>query len=170
MKNCCECRLDLPLTMYHTNKTHKDGHSAMCKPCTKVYKKAYYERNKAAVKDKSKELYSGQGRLRYLVNKSRDRAKLQGLEHTITVDDLVLPDACPYLGITLTTEWGKGQLKTNASIDRIDSTKGYIPGNVQIISRLANTMKSDATEEQLMRFAQAIQALHGTPSHKHPEE
>ena len=42
------------------------------------------------------------------------------------------------------------------SLDRIDSTKGYVPGNVWVISNKANRMKSNAAAEELIIFAKSV--------------
>lgn len=89
----------------------------------------------------------------HLWSVSKSRAKLKGMEHTITPDDLPIPIQCPYLGIPLT---GVGSGDYAPSVDRVDNTRGYVPGNVEVVSRLANKMKSSASPAELRRFAQHI--------------
>jgi len=57
---------------------------------------------------------------------------------------------CPLLGLKLTYANYKGNAQANyASLDRIDSSKGYVKGNIQILSFRANSMKGDATLEEM---------------------
>jgi hypothetical protein len=128
---------------------------------TKEYKKSYYQNNKESLRIQQAEYYSQlENRAKRMLAKSVVRAKEIGLEHNIDITDIIIPDRCPYLNIELTHDLMKGQITTNSSLDRIDSTKGYIKGNVQVISRLANTMKNSATLEQLIEFATNILKLH----------
>lgn len=63
---------------------------------------------------------------------------------------------CPLLGIELTYKAYTPGLRppaNYASLDRIDPKKGYIEGNVQILSFRANSIKSDATLEELETMA-----------------
>lgn len=49
---------------------------------------------------------------------------------------------CPYTGVLMTVPNTQVPKPTDITIDRIDNTKGYIPGNVMAISRQANNFKS----------------------------
>jgi hypothetical protein len=89
---------------------------------------------------------------------SRKSAKERGLEFSITFFDFPeLPMHCPVLGIKLDYFGGDGS--NNASIDRIDSTKGYVPGNVHIISWRANMLKSNATVNELKKVYEYFSSL-----------
>ena len=92
--------------------------------------------------------------------RAKQNSKDRGLEFNISVEDIIIPSHCPYLNIPLLTEQSSHHSKSYYSIDRIDSSKGYIKGNIQIISLLANTMKNDATTEQLVMFANSILKIH----------
>lgn len=88
--------------------------------------------------------------------KTRSRAK--NLDFNITLDDIIIPEFCPILETKLTRgDHKRWEAPENTiSLDRIDPTKGYIKGNVRVISTLANTMKNNATKEQLKLFAKNI--------------
>lgn len=95
---------------------------------------------------------------KWLWNQARKRARDKGLEFTLLVSDIKIPEYCPIMGEKL--EYiPKGFHEYSPSIDRIDSSKGYTIDNIQIISSLANRMKWNATREQLIIFAKGILAL-----------
>jgi hypothetical protein len=68
-------------------------------------------------------------------------------EFTITFADIQWHTHCPILGIEL--DYTSSKMKDNSvSFDRKDNSKGYIPGNVIIISMRANRIKNDGTAEE----------------------
>jgi hypothetical protein len=88
---------------------------------------------------------------------ARRRAKVKEQEFTIEEKDIIIPEVCPYLKIPMQSSAKRGDpRKATMSLDRIDSTKGYVPGNVEVISWLANTMKSNASKEDLVSFAKEV--------------
>ena len=93
-----------------------------------------------------------ENRIKHTLSQAKRRAIKDGREFDITLEDLLpLPTVCPVLGTVLnyTGTQAKGFVDNSPSIDRIDSSKGYIKGNVQIISWRANRVKADATVEEL---------------------
>lgn len=86
-----------------------------------------------------------------LLNRSKDSAYRHGFEYNLTkeyIEDLLKQQnyKCFYTGELL--EEGKN-IFTQPSIDRIDSNKGYIKGNVVICTVIANTTKNDLTINNL---------------------
>lgn len=75
--------------------------------------------------------------------------------------DIKIPTHCKYLGVPLTQSLGEGVVWSNTSLDRINPALGYVKGNVEVISRKANSMKNMATVEELCIFAKNILAIHG---------
>ena len=95
-------------------------------------------------------------RLHVMVGSSRQRAKKDGIPHEI--DELYLkslgaPDICPVLGIPL--NYKNEETEDNSpSIDKFYPAKGYVKGNVQVISYRANRLKNDGTPEEWEKIAE----------------
>lgn len=85
----------------------------------------------------------------------RARAKKEGIECTITEDDIVLNEICPYLGIPI----DNSDRAHTGSIDRIDNSKGYVPGNIIHVSCKANAMKNNASLEELKMLINRLEAI-----------
>jgi len=90
-----------------------------------------------------------------IIIRSRSRAKQRNINFSLTIEDFTLPIYCPILNIKL-DYFSIGTTKNTASLDRIDNSKGYISGNVMIISYLANSMKNSASKEELIMFTKNI--------------
>ena len=147
----------------------------------KKYQKEYHKRNRDKInkylrerraKDKEKarafdakyrDNYHKNSPVSCILRTARNRAKKRNIPFSITPDDVVMPEVCSVLGIKL--EFGRtgkpGGLPNSPSLDKIDNDLGYVPGNVQIISHLANSMKSTANKEQLLKFAAWVNTFYG---------
>jgi len=94
------------------------------------------------------------------VHRVRSRAHLRGIQFNLKSGDLLpLPEVCPLLGTALDYSTGRGKrgfLPNSASVDRIDNARGYVPGNVWIISNRANSIKRDASAEELRTMAACL--------------
>lgn len=96
----------------------------------------------------------------YFLHNCRKRFK----ECTITLHDLQEQwdkqnGICPYSGIALLipsyTKHHNNPIFT-ASVDRIDSSKGYIPGNIQFVSTCINYMKTTMSDEDTKFMCKCI--------------
>jgi len=95
------------------------------------------------------------------LNAHKNKNKRQGESFfNISVEDIIIPKYCPYLGVELITDKDKCNHPNYYTIDRIDSSKGYVKGNIQIISFHSNTMKNNATIDELITFSHNVIKLH----------
>lgn len=93
-----------------------------------------------------------------LFRNAKSRAKKSKIEFSIEIEDIIIPTHCPILGIKL-EENVKIAKPNSYSIDRINSEKGYVKGNIQIISHRANAIKNDATVEELEQLVNYLKTL-----------
>ena len=73
---------------------------------------------------------------------TKSSAKTKGLENTLNIEDIVIPEYCPVFGYKLLKD---GIEDNSPSVDRVDNSIGYIKENIRIISWRANKKKSDLT-------------------------
>lgn len=85
-------------------------------------------------------------KLHALIIAKRSWAKSAGVEFDIEDSDFEPVYFCPLLPrIKFNFSNPRGTADDSMSLDRIDPTKGYVKGNVQLVSQRANRIKSDAT-------------------------
>ncbi len=119
-------------------KRYREEHKEKALAYARSYLPAYFEENAN----------------RYIFYQLKNRVKSKGLEFNLDLSDIKIPENCPILNIPLRRNVGhKGASPNSPSVDRINNDKGYIKGNIQVISTKANIMKSSASVEELQRFA-----------------
>lgn len=92
-----------------------------------------------------------------MLHRAKARSKKSGIPFSITIKDIVIPETCPILEIPLVCHRGQpGGRPNSPALDRIENDKGYIPGNVRVISNLANVMKSSADKQTISLFCKNI--------------
>jgi predicted DNA-binding protein YlxM (UPF0122 family) len=92
----------------------------------------------------------------YWLARMLSHKKIEKLERLAILTSLEPPDFCPILGLKLNYDGYDSSYERadySPSIDRIDSSKGYLIDNIQIISWRANRIKNDSTPEELKKIA-----------------
>lgn len=184
-KTCSMCKKEKNTSEFFKCKKYPDGLQYRCKECSKKSMKQIYERHPNYSKEyyqKNKEQMKNNMVNRYRIKKTtepwhisycaaRQRAKEKNIEFNIDVDYIksIWTDVCPILNIPLKSaifESGLSRKECKArpmdnspTIDRIDPSKGYIKGNVCIISYRANMIKNCGTleeHEKIVNFFKTI--------------
>lgn len=172
-KICPSCQESKPRTDF-LNST--GSRNTYCPTCRQSRRREYKAANLEHVRSQQREYsrknpglrqqYTIQQRysdpLGLMLTRARSHAKQRGLEFTITREDFPegLPTHCPVFGVPFDS-LGSGS-ENVPTFDRFDSNLGYVPGNVQIISRRANVLKSDGTLYELSSIVRWMRANQGS--------
>ena len=190
MKTCNTCKIEKSLEFFSKKTSSKDGLNHRCKACDKVKvsqwraenpekakagtirwnttnhahvrarQKAYYNKNAQQIMDQMKDFLVNNPE-KGLLKMAKSRAKLANLPFSITEKDIQIPEFCPILGVRL--EFGTmSERDSSPSLDRFLPEKGYVPGNVVVISYRANRIKNDGTSNELRKLAAWMDSF-GTP-------
>lgn len=175
---CLQCKIEKSIDFINKN--------GICKECAKINNRIYYIKNrsnlicktmkhynenkdKIALKRKQHRVENNEAlnkgrRERNVLNKekillamAKNRSKNKNIEFNLTIEDIKIPEICPVLGIPIFRDRGRGD-DNSPSIDRIDNTKGYIKGNICVISRRANTIKSCGSLEDHQKVIDYIKS------------
>lgn len=141
-KECCTCKEFKSLFEFGNARNNKDGLYVMCKSCTSTS-------SKAARRKRRKDIP-----LQYIYEMAKARAKYKGIDFTIALEDIPLREFCPILKTKL--DIFTNDRNTSMSLDRVDSSKGYVPGNVDVISTRANLLKNNGTLEEFEAIVKYI--------------
>lgn len=88
---------------------------------------------------------------RYLLDHAKQRARKSGLPFSLVISDIKIPEFCPHCQKKLKVGTHKDK-RLSPSIDRIDSRKGYTKDNIIIVCWRANSLKKDATLDELKQL------------------
>ena len=98
---------------------------------------------------------------------TRFDTKVERRKVTITIEDawdkfLAQNGKCALTGLSLTFSMNEKKDKTQtASLDRIDSNKGYTIDNVQWVHKTVQVMKMDLDEQEFVNFCKLISNTRG---------
>lgn len=157
---CNRCHQVKPLKSFYLRK--RTGYrNKSCNTCKSIHRIDILRERMSNYRERHRELTNLTARKSHLKARRerpesfllycvKTRANKRGLPFDLTISDIVIPPTCPVLGIPLKINYGgDGPATDNSpSIDRIKPELGYVRGNIQIISKRANTIKSFGTIEE----------------------
>lgn len=152
-KRCPRCEKRKSVKAFHKNKHKSDGLQSWCSECTGNRIASW----RACMSESDPIGFWARESLPRL----RARARRKGLDCSLSTEDLMdlyseQGGVCAISGVAMTMLRGDGRCGTNISVDRIDSTRGYVVGNVRLVCDRANTMRSDMSDVEMIWWCQQL--------------
>lgn len=139
--HCGKCKQYKLPEEFYANKRSLSGRGSYCKPCMREYSST-----EEWSEWRKQRYYKNPARTIWMEAKSRAR-KLQ-IPFDLEPEDCQIPEFCPVLGIKLSGKGFGTKSETTPTLDRMNNLKGYVKGNVKVISWKANRLKSDCNDPQ----------------------
>ena len=144
---CSACKQILDESFfYETNSigAYKESKHQICRGCNKEKARRSYRNNKSSTverykKNPDKKMYQN----------IKAKAKLKNIPFNLDEEDIKIPTLCPVLGIPLIPFSNSDNSPT---VDKYIPQLGYIKENINIISRKANLIKTNATKEDIKKL------------------
>ena len=163
-KECMGCGQVLPLESFPISRTSKTKviRRPRCVECYNEHRRQLRNSNPKRIEyhRMANKRYRRENIEKDMISRTKRRALKKGFDFNLEESDIDVPDTCPLLGIKL--EVGRaedGNVDNSPSIDRIDPTKGYVKGNVWVISNRANTIKNSATVAEMIMIGERLKKL-----------
>ena len=92
---------------------------------------------------------------------ARIRASKRGIPYNLTSTYIrfITPTHCPVFGFPFAFGGNKYTRYNSATLDRLDAIKGYIVGNVVVISSKANVIKNAYTSADVLQVGKWLQGM-----------
>lgn len=153
-KTCSKCKLEKSIDDFYKAKKGLYKRHSICKVCKNSRKTSEEYKEKQRIYKKSEKykqlckMWVKKNKESIICTAAKHRAKKYGLEFNIDPSDIIIPEVCPVLGIPLAKDNNVHCRDNSVSLDRIDNSKGYVKGNVCVISFRANQLKNSGTLEE----------------------
>jgi hypothetical protein len=164
VKTCSCCKVEKSVSLFYKHKLTRGGYEGKCKACHDEYTKIYYEKNKEKIvkyrvdynRNNPRKAYRDlDSRFNQLIKTASYRNKFE-----VSITDSNLKELwenqegrCAYTKLPLLAT--ANQFNT-VSLDRIDSSKGYVVGNVQLVCSAVNKMKQNYAEELFVLLSHLV--------------
>lgn len=134
---CKKCGKEKDCNSFSKHKGCRSGYDiSACKHC------------KRSVRDWSKVPLQ-----KRIYNRIKSRCSKNNIEFNLELEDIIIPEKCPILN----KPFVYGDTNWTYSVDRINNSKGYIKGNIQIISNRANRLKGDFTINEFQKITNYLE-------------
>lgn len=87
----------------------------------------------------------------HMLRMAKKRARRRNIFFDLNLEDIKIGTHCPILGLKF--EVGMDNWQNSPSLDRIDNNRGYEADNVIVVCMMANTIKNQATPDQIRKVA-----------------